>query len=328
MNKKNKIFITGGAGYVGTALVEELVNQGYIVTVYDLFMYGNYFTQNKNLTLIKGDIRDQILLNKVLPGHSTVIHLACISNDPSFELNPSLGKSINYDSFDPLVSLSKKNGIKRFINASSSSVYGVKTEKNVTEDMSLEPLTDYSKFKALCEKNLTKYSSNNFTTVSIRPATVCGYSKRQRLDVVVNILSNYAFFKRKILIYGGNQLRPNINIQDMVRAYIYLLKAPDDIINNKVFNAGYENNSVNELGLIIKNIIGNDVSLNTESTNDNRSYHINSDKIYEVLNFKPKYTIENAVESLVEAFEKKLLTNTFDETKYYNIKLMKETNLS
>ena len=189
-------------------------------------------------------------------------------------------------------------------------------------------LTDYSKFKALCEKNLTKYSSNNFTTVSIRPATVCGYSKRQRLDVVVNILSNYAFFKRKILIYGGNQLRPNINIQDMVRAYIYLLKAPDDIINNKVFNAGYENNSVNELGLIIKNIIGNDVSLNTESTNDNRSYHINSDKIYEVLNFKPKYTIENAVESLVEAFEKKLLTNTFDETKYYNIKLMKETNLS
>ena len=326
--KYNKIFITGGAGYVGTPLVEELLNQNYIVTVYDLFMYGNFFEKHKNLKLIKGDIRDQNLLSKSIAGNEIVIHLACISNDPSFELNPTLGKSINYDSFDPLVSISKKNGIKRFINASSSSVYGIKSEKNVTEDMSLEPLTDYSKYKALCEENLKKFSSNDFTTVSIRPATVCGYSKRQRLDVVVNILSNHAYFKRKMLIYGGDQLRPNINIRDMVRAYLCLINAPSNLVNNQVFNAGYENNSVSELGLIIKNIIGNDVSLNVEKTDDNRSYHINSNKIYDVLNFKPQFTIENAVETLVDAFNKKLLINTFNESKYYNIKLMKENNLA
>ena len=328
MKNENRIFITGGAGYVGTSLVEELLKQNYYVTVYDLFMYGNHFTSQKNLKLIKGDIRNQQLLKESIPGHDIVIHLACISNDPSFELNPALGKSINFDSFEPLVSISKNCGIKRFINASSSSVYGIKNEKNVTENMKLEPLTDYSKFKALCEEILSKYTSNNFITVTIRPATVCGYSKRQRLDVVVNILSNHAYFNRKILIYGGNQLRPNINIKDMVRAYLSLINAPANLINNQIFNAGFENNSVKDLGLIIKKIIGDDVILTLEETDDNRSYHINSDKIYDMLNFKPIYTIEDAVKSLVNAFDQKLLVNTFNEKNYYNIKLMKETSLT
>ena len=194
------------------------------VTVYDIFIYGkNVFKNLNNLNLIEGDIRNQDLLNKILKNQD-VIHLACISNDPSFELNPTLGKSINYDAFEPLVAISRREGVGRFIYASSSSVYGIKNEKNVTEDMSLEPLTDYSKFKAECETILNKYKSDEFITTVLRPSTVCGYAKRQRLDLVVNILTNHAFHNREIKVFGGSQLRPNIHIDDMVQSYISVLK--------------------------------------------------------------------------------------------------------
>ena len=213
----NKIFITGGAGYVGAVLVPNLLENGYVVTVLDLMIYGeNVLPSHPNLNAVKGDIRDQAFLRKLLPGHDAVIHLACISNDPSFELNPDLGKSINLDAFQPLVEISKSCSVKRFIYASSSSVYGIKDEPNVHEEMVLEPLTDYSQFKADCEKILAEYQSDDFTTVTIRPATVCGYSPRQRLDVVVNILTNLAYHKREISVFGGDQLRHNIHIADMV----------------------------------------------------------------------------------------------------------------
>ena len=180
-------------------------------------IYGEHVLQkHENLNAIKGDIRDQDLLKKLIPGHDVVIHLACISNDPSFEMNPGLGKSINLDAFRPLVEISKNSNVKRFFYASSSSVYGIKEEPNVHEEMELEPLTDYSIFKADCEKILAEYQSDDFTTATIRPATVCGYSPRQRLDVVVNILTNLAYHKREISIFGGDQLRPNIHIKDMV----------------------------------------------------------------------------------------------------------------
>ena len=215
-----KIFITGGAGYVGSMLATSLAKKGYQVTVLDLFMYEKELFNNINqIKSVKGDIRDLKLLQKVLPGHDILIHLACISNDPSFELNPTLGKSINHDSFEPLVKLSLKNNIQKFIYASSSSVYGISDEKNVHENIELKPLTDYSKYKADCEKILLKYSSKNFCTTIIRPATVCGYSIRQRLDVVVNILTNIAYHKREITVFGGKQLRPNIHIDDMVNLY-------------------------------------------------------------------------------------------------------------
>ncbi len=321
------IFITGGAGYVGSVLTPYLLSKNYNVTVFDLFIYGETLKKHKNLKIIKGDLRDNILLKKSLEGQDQVIHLACISNDPSFELNPKLGKEINLDSFEPLVANSKNAGVKRFVYASSSSVYGIKEEKNVSEDMSLEPLTDYSKFKAKCEKILFKYKSDDFIASVIRPATVCGYSPRQRLDLVVNILSNLAYHKREISVFGGNQLRPNIHIKDMVRAYELFIEIDAEKINGKIFNVGFENKTVNELASSVKSVIGNDVIIKHVPTDDNRSYHVSSKKIWNELGFKANYNIEDAVKDLKNAFEKKILNNCLDDINYFNIKKMQNINM-
>jgi len=323
-----KIFITGGAGYVGAVLVPRLIAKGYKVTVLDLMIYGkNVLPAHSNLDIIKGDIRDTDLLENSIPGHDSLIHLACISNDPSFELNPDLGKSINLDAFRPLVKISKDASIKRFIYASSSSVYGIKKEADVHEEMILEPLTDYSRFKADCEKILSEYQSDNFTTVTIRPATVCGYSPRQRLDVVVNILTNLAFHKREISVFGGKQLRPNIHILDMVEAYITLLESSKKKIAGKVFNAGYENQSVMELAETVKSVVGSDVNLVHTPSDDNRSYHISSEKIKKELGFIPSHTIREAIEGLCEAFSKGLLPDSLNNEMYFNIKRMQNLEL-
>lgn len=324
-----RIFITGGAGYVGAMLVPRLLSLGHSVTVLDLMLYGaEVIDTHPNLQMIKADLRDNRTLARVIPGHDTVIHLACISNDPSFELNPNLGRSVNLDAFRPLVELSSLAGVQRFIYASSSSVYGVKDEPNVTEDMDLEPLTDYSRYKADCEKILAEYQSPTFTTVIIRPATVCGYSRRQRLDVVVNILSNLAFHNRKISIFGGKQLRPNIHIDDMVDAYVSLLNAPDRLIAGQIFNAGYENQSVEELALLVRDVMGDDVELIQTPTDDNRSYHISSARIKETLGFTPKRSIRDAVVDMKRAFEAGLLPNSLTDERYFNIRRMQSVQLS
>lgn len=328
----HKILVTGGAGYVGAVLVPQLIRRGHEVRVLDLMIYGDdvYNQQEfdrKKLEVFKGDIRDQDLLKKVLGGIDTVIHLACISNDPSFDLNPELGRSINLDAFEPLVKLSKQAGVKRFINASSSSVYGIKEVASVTEDMSLEPLTDYSRFKAATEEILNRYASPEWTVVSIRPATVCGYSPRQRLDVIVNILTNHAYHNREIKVFGGKQLRPNIHIQDMVEAYILLLDAPSEKINKQVFNAGLENHSVEKLAELVKKVIGDDVKVTFTETNDNRSYHISSDKICRELGFEYHHTIEDAIRDLKIAFDQGQLPDSLIQSKYFNIKKMLEVGL-
>lgn len=323
-----KIYITGGAGYVGSSLVPRLLEEGHIVTVLDLMIYGeDVLDSHENLKIIKGDMRDTKLLEQSIPGHECFIHLACISNDPSFELNPDLGKSINLDSFKPLVEISENSGIKRFINASSSSVYGVKDDKDVHENMSLEPLTDYSRFKANCEDILMNYNSASFTTTSIRPATVCGYSRRQRLDVVVNIFTNLAFHNKEITIFGGSQLRPNIHIKDMVEAYLILINAPIEKITGNIFNAGDENKSVLELAETVKQVIGSDVNLIKSHSDDNRSYHISSDKIKKELGFTTNYSIKNAAEDLKIAFENKTLSDTLSNEFYFNIKRMQSISL-
>ncbi|MBO33413.1 MAG: UDP-glucose 4-epimerase [Rhodospirillaceae bacterium] len=324
----NHVFVTGGAGYVGAVLVPHLLDKGYLVTVLDLMIYGEDVLPNHpNLALIKGDIRNRKLLEEVIPGCDAVIHLACISNDPSFELDPALGKSINYDAFIPLVDISRDSGVRRFIYASSSSVYGVKNERNVTEDLPLEPLTDYSRYKALCERILLQKRAPGFTTLILRPATVCGYSPRLRLDLTVNILTNHAVNNRKITVFGGDQMRPNIHIDDMADLYVQALRWPEKAIDGKVFNAGYHNHRVREIAELVRNVVGDGVEIVATPKDDNRSYHISSQKIKRELCFAPSHTIEDAVRDLVDAFANGKIPDPMMDIRYYNIKMMQAFNL-
>jgi len=325
-----KILITGGAGYVGSELTSSLLNKGYNVKVFDLYIYGEVFKdiKNSNLTKIKGDIRDKNMLIKATKDVDAVIHLACISNDPSFELDPKLGKSINYDAFFNVVEAARINNVKRFIYASTSSVYGVKTERNVVEEMPLEPLTDYSKFKASCESVLQNIKDMDMEWTIIRPATVCGYSKRLRLDLVVNLLTINALINKKIRVIGGNRLRPNINIKDMVGAYELLLSAPGKKINGQIFNAGYQNLTVTEIANLVKEVYGHpDLVIEHVPTNDIRSYHINSDKIKRVLGFEAKFTVEDAIKDLIDAFNRGLIKDGLNNSLHWNVKRMQELNL-
>ena len=330
MTIKN-VLVTGGGGYVGAVLIPKLLEHGYAVRVLELFIYGEQVFDNvkesPNLELFKGDIRDQSLLRKILPGCDAVIHLACISNDPSFELDPELGKSINFDAFAPLVDISKESGVKRFIYASSSSVYGIKEEKNVTENLPLLPLTDYSKFKALCEEILLKKRSPGFVTLILRPSTVCGYSPRLRLDLTVNILTNHAVNNRKITVFGGQQMRPNIHIEDMAHAYIEALEWPDKAIDGKIFNVGFDNFTVSEIANKVRKVVGQDIEIVTTPTDDNRSYHVSSEKIKKELGFVAEHSVEDAIRDLVSSFQSGKIPNAMTDSRYYNIKTMQALNL-
>jgi nucleoside-diphosphate-sugar epimerase len=327
-----RVMVTGGAGYVGAMLVPQLLAAGYEVNVLDLYMYGEDVLAgsrgNPGLCEIKGDIRDIAAVKKSLDGCQAVIHLACISNDPSFELNPGLGRSINLDAFVPIVRAAKEAGVKRFVYASSSSVYGVKPGVEVTEELSREPLTDYSRFKADCEDLLDIEKESGFVTVTVRPATVCGYSTRQRLDVVVNILTNLGYNKGEISVFGGDQLRPNIHIGDMVDIYLLMLAAPASQVDGKVFNAGYENHTVMDLAKMVQSKVGERVKLTVKPTDDPRSYHVSSKKIQKELGFVPHHTISEAVSDLIGAFSANKLPNSLDDPRYFNIKMMQRLRLT
>ena len=329
-----KIFITGGAGYCGSLLVPFLLNLGYQITVYDImFFTDNYLPKNhKNLKVIKGDIRDVKKIENESINHDIFINLACVSNDASFELDENLSTSINLHAFEPMVIAAKKSGIKRFIYASSSSVYGVSKKRNVTEDHELVPLTLYNKYKGMCEPLLLKHTDNNFEGVIFRPATVCGYAPRLRLDLSVNILTNHAISKGKITVFGGDQLRPNLHIKDYCNAVLALIQAESVKIKNQIFNVGYQNLSINEIALIVKKIVEINfpekkrINIETTKSNDNRSYHINSEKIKNIINFEPKLTIEDAVNDLCEQFKLGIIKNTFEDDIFYNVKTLKKIN--
>ena len=331
MGDLNTVLVTGGAGYVGAVLVPKLLGRGYRVKVLDLYIYGDRVLDavkdNPKLEQIKGDIRHRALLERIIPGCDAVIHLACISNDPSFDLDPALGRSINYDAFFGLVDVSKRSRVRRFIYASSSSVYGIKEEENVTEDLPLQPLTDYSRYKALCEEALLRERGPRFITLILRPATVCGYSPRLRLDLTVNILTNHAVNNKKITVFGGQQKRPNIHIEDVADLYVKALEWPDELINGRIFNAGYENHRIIEIAEIVRNVVGKDVEIAVTPTNDHRSYHISSEKIRRELGFAPKHTIEDAVRDLVAAFDAGKIPDPMTDIRYSNIKTMQALKL-
>jgi nucleoside-diphosphate-sugar epimerase len=326
------ILVTGGAGYVVILLVPQLLDAGYKVTAYDIMYFGDDFLPKTNpaLKVIKGDIRDGAKLAEALKGVDVVISLACISNDASFELDENLSTSINLDAFEPMVIAAKKAGVKRFIYASSSSVYGVSDAPDVTEDHPLVPLTLYNKYKGMCEPLLFKHQSPDFVCVTIRPATLCGYAPRQRLDLSVNILTNHAVNNKKITVFGGVQKRPNLHVQDMCDVYKLLLTLPDAKIAGETFNAGFQNMSIMEIAETAKRVVQEmfpekgDIPIVTTPTDDIRSYHVNSDKIQRMLGFKPKFTVEDAIRDLCNAFKSGKLPRSLDDTFYFNVRRLKE----
>ncbi|MEQ9330674.1 SDR family oxidoreductase [Thalassobaculum sp.] len=328
----NRVLVTGGAGYVGSVLTPKLLDAGYEVVVFDIQYFGDDTLpkQNPKLTSVKGDLRDTAAFVEAVAGCDAVIHLACISNDPSFILDPNLSKSINYDCFEPMVVAAKQAGVKRFVYASTSSVYGVSEAPDVTEDHPLVPLTDYNKFKGMCEPLLWKHISDDFVGVTIRPATVCGYGPRMRLDLSVNILTNHAVNNGKITVFGGSQLRPNIHVEDVSDLYVMLLGLPAEKIQGETFNAGYQNMSISDIALAVKAVVEQEfpgrppIDIVTTPTDDIRSYHVNSDKIRNKIGFQPKRTVEDAVRGLCKAFREGKLPNSLTDDKYFNVKTMQK----
>jgi nucleoside-diphosphate-sugar epimerase len=330
----SQICVTGGCGYVGSALVPALLERGHTVTVLDLMLFGNHLQPHPNLTVVEGDIRH--LPAAVTSGSfDAVVHLACIANDPSWALDPELGKSINYDALEPLVTWAKKSGVQRFVYASSSSVYGTMPDGvEVTEDLECKPLTDYSKYKYLGEQAVLHKSflqrlrdwwhgqPTGMIATVLRPATVCGYSSRLRLDVVVNQMTIDALTKGEITVHSAHLYRAHLHIQDMVRAYQAVLQAPALEVEGRIFNVGGENLQIGELAKKVRLQTGATIT-DHAVTNDPRSYTLNSDKIRHVLLFAPLSTVDEAIVDVCVAVRDGKVPNPTD-THYHNIRRMQE----
>lgn len=329
-----RILVTGGAGYVGSVLVPHLLQGGQRVRVLDTYWFGEQslapVRSHPSLEELHGDIRDPDIVRRALAGIDVVLHLACISNDPSCELDPSLTQSVNFDAFEPLVRLAREAGVRRFIFASSSSIYGISDAPQVTEDHPMRPVSLYNQSKHHCEQVLFAHQRPGFTCVAVRPATVCGRSPRQRLDLTVNILTAHAVERGVITVFGGTQQRPNLHLRDMIRVYDLMLKARDEQIAGEAFNAGYQNNTVAEIAAIVKReveasaIQSSAVRIETTRSDDLRSYRINCDKIASRLGFTPQATIEEAVREVATALRAGELPNALADPRYYNVKWMNQ----
>ena len=311
-----KIIVTGGCGYVGSVLVNKLIQKHY-VKVIDNQWFGNFLPKNKNLEIEKLDIRD--ISDKIdLKGYDSIIHLANIANDPSVDLDPTLSWEVNVLSAKKLIEVCIKNKIKKFIYASSGSVYGIKNEKNVTEDLDLMPISTYNKTKMICERVFLSYK-NDIDVLIARPATVCGYSPRMRFDVSVNLLTLQALKKKKLTILGGEQTRPAIHINDMDSLYEHFLFSN---IENGIYNAGFENISILELGKKIKQKINCEIEI--KESNDPRSYRLSSEKLLKT-GFKQNFFINDAIDQLKELYNNNKL---IENDSCYTVKWMKEKILS
>jgi nucleoside-diphosphate-sugar epimerase len=302
----------GGCGYVGSVLVNKLAKNNFIKVI-DNQWFGNYLPENKNIEIHKLDIRD-LPEDINLKGYDAMIHLANIANDPSVDLDPTLSWEVNVLAAKKLIEICIKNKIGKFIYASSGSVYGIKDEENVTEDLDLVPISTYNKTKMICERLLLSYK-NEIDLFIARPATVCGHSPRMRFDVSVNLLTLQALTKNKITILGGSQTRPNIHIDDMISVYEHFLFSN---IKTGIYNAGFENISILELGKKIQKIINCDLEI--RESNDPRSYRQSSEKLIKT-GFKQKYFVEDAINQLSKLYKE---NNLIVDDSCYTVKWMKE----
>lgn len=311
-----KILVTGGCGYKGHILIPKLLARGYEVIAFDTQWFGNFLEPHSNLQVIKGDVRD--IESVPLGGVDCIIHLSSIANDPCGDLDPKLTWEVSALATMQLADKAKRTGIKRFIYASSGSVYGVKDEPQVTEDLELKPISEYNKTKMVAERVLLSYQSDMVVQI-IRPATVCGYSPRMRLDVSVNMLTMQALTKGRITVFGGNQTRPNIHIDDITDIYLHLIDHPEV---TGVYNAGFENISILDIAKLVTKHVPAEIVVS--ASNDPRSYRVNSDKLL-ATGFRPKKTVENAVLEIVEKYHAGVLK---DEECYSNLKWMQKTVLA
>ena len=310
-----KILVTGGCGYKGHILIPKLLNKNHEVVAFDIQWFGNFLDPHKNLTVVKGDVRN---IDEIpLVGIECIIHLASIANDPCGDLNPKLTWEVSALATMQLADKAKRLGVKRFIYASSGSVYGVKEEKQVTEDLELDPISEYNKTKMVAERVLMSYQDDMIVQI-IRPATVCGYSPRMRLDVSVNLLTMHALSKGKITVFGGAQIRPNIHIDDITDLYIHFINHPEF---TGVFNAGFENISILSIAKMVTDILPVEIEI-TES-NDPRSYRINSDKVL-ATGFMPKKGVKDAIIEIIQNYNSGVLK---DEERFHNLKWMQSKEL-
>lgn len=311
-----RILITGGCGYVGTLLVAELLRKGHAVVVVDTMWFGNYLAPDPNLTVIREDVRhaERIDMKSV----ETVIHLANIANDPCADLDPRISWEVNVLASMRLVERAIRDGVKRFIYASSGSVYGVKDEAEVTEELSLVPISDYNKTKMVSERVLLSYR-DSIIVHCIRPATVCGYSPRMRLDLSVNMLTMQALSRGRITVFGGNQTRPNIHIRDLIGVYLHFLN--HDSFEPGMYNAGFENMSILEIAGAVARLVPAEIEV-TES-NDPRSYRLSSKKLL-ATGFQPRFTVRDAIQEIAEVYRNGKLSDSAD---CYNLSVMKSMDL-
>ncbi len=311
-----KVFVTGACGYKGTVLVPKLLAIGHHVVAFDTMWFGNFLLPHPNLSVIKGDVTDIDSID--LDGVDAIIHLSSIANDPCGDLDPKLTWEVSALATMQLADKAKRKGVKQFIYASSGSVYGVKEEDQVTEDLELKPISEYNKTKMVAERVLLSYQEDMAVQI-VRPATVCGLSPRMRLDVAVNMLTMQALSKGKITVFGGNQARPNIHMEDITDVYLHLLAHPEF---TGIYNAGFENITILDIANLVTNYIPVEIVV-TES-NDPRSYRVNSDRLL-ATGFKPKKTVDDAVREIIEKYQAGELK---DEDRCYNLKWMQQTVLN